>query len=731
MTRPTRPDEAPARPDQRWLILGIAALVVGRPCLTSEGVAQGEGLLWVMLWLTLLVAWAAWGWARQSLWLRWQLPETMLAAVTAWYLLAAWSGSHEGNTRAAINLSFEWLGLAASFFLIRQLIEPPRLTACLLVGMIGLAGLIGTDAVWEYYVEKPRDRRAFEEAKDQEALVRASGLRITRDSPSWGHFVQRLYSDESQATFGLANSLGGWLVPWLVLGCGLFAIWRRGPSRGEPRRWAVGVLLAVLVLLMAVGLWFTQSRTGLLATLCGLGLWATSSFWRTWSPRAWLLGGAAALGLAVALVLALAFTPLGDRFWNSGPGLSLWYRIQYWQGSTELVLERPLLGVGPGQFQSHYTRFKDETASEEVADPHNFLVEMATLSGLPGALLLLGFLASVAWGAWGRSSTSPRGPPPADSSTTTSLLYGVVIGIPLAWVVGLVSGEHLDFIKILIGTLALAGILAVLARWATNLDMPTALVGVAAVAFGINLLSAGGLTFTAVAQAGVILLAVVLNQAGPSPVVRLDQRWALVVLALAIGLFAACHWLAYGPVSASRGLVQAALQAEHWDDRYQLLEAAAEADPRDALPPQALASGLVELWSPSWGDDGLKRVDRWAARFREASGESDLTHYQMALWFEQLAKKTQKNSYAQRADEAYRASLAWYPRNGLRWAQWSDFLAEQSEEAQAVTAAREALRLHERTPHRDKKLPSELHERLQRRVEAGSPPLSAPEPPAD
>ncbi len=62
-----------------------------------------------------------------------------------------------------------------------------------------------------------------------------------------------------------------------------------------------------------------------------------------------------------------------------------------------MIRDHPWLGCGPGNFQDVYTAYKLPTASEEVRDPHDFLLEIAATAGLPalaamGIVLVLFFL---------------------------------------------------------------------------------------------------------------------------------------------------------------------------------------------------------------------------------------------------------------------------------------------------------------------------------------------------
>ena len=79
---------------------------------------------------------------------------------------------------------------------------------------------------------------------------------------------------------------------------------------------------------------------------------------------------------------------------------SLGYRLEYWQATAAMIRDYPLSGCGVGNFQAYYAKYKLPQSSEMVADPHNFLFEIAATSGLP-ALALWVF----AWLAWFRQMT--------------------------------------------------------------------------------------------------------------------------------------------------------------------------------------------------------------------------------------------------------------------------------------------------------------------------------------
>ena len=62
-----------------------------------------------------------------------------------------------------------------------------------------------------------------------------------------------------------------------------------------------------------------------------------------------------------------------------------------------MIADHPWPGCGPGNFQEVYTEYKLPKASEEIADPHNFLLEIWATAGTPAALAFLGVLGCFAW----------------------------------------------------------------------------------------------------------------------------------------------------------------------------------------------------------------------------------------------------------------------------------------------------------------------------------------------
>ena len=73
-----------------------------------------------------------------------------------------------------------------------------------------------------------------------------------------------------------------------------------------------------------------------------------------------------------------------------------------------MIRDYPWSGCGPGNFQGSYTRYKLPEASEVVADPHNFLMEIWSTAGTPAMLAFLAILGCVAWNCCGPGDRTTR-----------------------------------------------------------------------------------------------------------------------------------------------------------------------------------------------------------------------------------------------------------------------------------------------------------------------------------
>ena len=200
-----------------------------------------------------------------------------------------------------------------------------------------------------------------------------------------------LDSNEIFATFGLANSLAGFLVGPLVLLVGVIIQNLSSANAKGSRAVAIGLAAGPLLCILTC-LILTKSRSAYIGLVVALAVLAWRS--RGHVPPRLLYG----FGLGVAvMIVALAAAGLAtgrlDREVVTQSPMSLRYRWEYWQGAWGVITDgastlRQALsatpfwaGVGPGNFGHHYLKYKLPQASEEIQDPHNLVLEVWSVAG--------------------------------------------------------------------------------------------------------------------------------------------------------------------------------------------------------------------------------------------------------------------------------------------------------------------------------------------------------------
>jgi hypothetical protein len=568
------------RGDALWACLFallIVALVLGSR-LTRGAVEPGK-------WPGRVVDWTAW-------------------SLAGWMMLAAFGASPPGNQRLAINEAWVWVCGAAVLTSVRRLSVPSRVSASILLLLLACSAALATHALHQSFVSLPQTRLRYE--REPDTVLRDAGVIAPEGSAERMVFENRLYDGGPTATFALANSLAGVLVVGLLIALG--ALGFRWPNLDVPTR---AVLIGLTAVCLA-GILVSGSRSAVGATALSVMVLAAASARK-----------GAAVALTIAAVASLAvIVGVGSfgkaEWWQRAPA-SLATRFQYWRSTVQLVADRPLFGAGPGNFQSIYERYREDLAGEQIADPHNFLMETIASGGLvAGAFLLaLGLAsASIAWnrlaaGSSPRRARSGKDEPRNlmdDAEGRRDNVAGVIARVdPVRW--------------LWIGAgIALVAVWALGIRWglipdveANLLALPIALVTIgwisrrgasisagwidrtAAIALAgllIHLLVSGGWTVPGVAIHAWVLGGVItrVKGEGPSPRRGTPDRsaptWPPGACLLAVLILIA--WLCFGsirPVRTTREALTAAGVARQGGSVAQIeraLDRAVEADPWDA-----------------------------------------------------------------------------------------------------------------------------------------------------
>lgn len=190
---------------------------------------------------------------------------------------------------------------------------------------------------------------------------------------------------------GNPNLLAGYLIPAIALSLAAIFAWQR---------WLPKALALTMFIVNCACLIFTFSRGGwigfvvcLFVFLVLLVFWYTPHLparWRRWAMPA-LLGGTAGI-----LVLAMLFVgPVRDRVLSIFIGRkdsSNNFRMNVWSSVIEMIRDRPILGIGPGNtaFNKIYPQYMKSRFSALSA--YSIFLEVAVETGFIGFCCFLWLL---------------------------------------------------------------------------------------------------------------------------------------------------------------------------------------------------------------------------------------------------------------------------------------------------------------------------------------------------
>ena len=707
------------------------ALFVATALIPETATSLGTHVVIVMTWFLVALGCLAQRWAQRAS----RAGQGRLRPVATDWAVGLFFVVHSvsavvnlwaGQPRATLNGLWLWIAMGLLYLCLRLLATTGPAQRAALAAWIALAVGLSAYGYFQVGYSYPQQRARY--AQDPEGELLSGGIDAPLGTPQRRHVEDRLASIEPTGTFVLTNSLAGFLVPATILLIGIGgAMWS-----AMPRDWKRLAAISGLLLVVAGCLLLTKSRSAYLAMAAGCVVLALSRI----VPRAWLrwqsIVGVVVL-LVVATAVAVQFGGL-DRQVITEAEKSLHYRLQYWQAATAMVSDYPWFGCGPGNFKSYYTHYKVPEASEEVADPHNFLLEIAATAGVPALVALVTVLGSLGIGRPMRSSRPAEDTATADAwETAPSAVYaGLVGGFFLAFPAGWSGGFGPDLALLWTALPAACLTLVCLHAWVAQGTTPAPILAIALGTLLVNLLAAGGIGFPGVGQLLWWCLALLVNaRALAEPpiesnagAVRRGAVWqagsALILVILAI----ACYFTMYRPVLAAREKMAESRQARSEAASETLVLAAAEDDPWWGEPWELLAQLYAEKWLASRDERTMERFLASERAFRERDRAASRVDRRCGDWFLEMYVSSRDVELGQQAVAAYERAVATYPNSGLFHAQlaWACYLTGDS--GRARQEAEEAARLDQLMPHAEMRL---SQQRLTADQAAGALGMAAPE----
>jgi O-antigen ligase len=410
-------------PSQAALLLTSILIVLSQwnPCDTVMGIASGDSMPLIVLSMA-IGFFVAMNWVldrneSDPYGMSWFLVGSCIA-FACWLRFATHFQVQYVNGRYSLNGCWQWISQIVLLLSLVQLCRSKWVADTLVTLLLSCA--TGTVAItlFQYFYTLPKDRFAF----SQDPNLFLEQLGVVPGSSDAMLYASRLGSLEPTGPFALTNSLAGFLLIWIVF---LLAIAILVASRGietKNVRRSLCWLLGILVILTCA-IWLTRSRSALLA----MGVGGASVLWfvpyiRERCLRLFRTYRMVLVGLACCFLVAIVYVAVREPQLFTEAGKSLSYRFEYWQGAWKIVQMHPWYGVGSGNFQSSYAQVKAITASETPADPHNFLVEVTCVGGIPLLIFLLAIVSIVAYPLVSGRTRQENTTPALNSSDKSSIV---------------------------------------------------------------------------------------------------------------------------------------------------------------------------------------------------------------------------------------------------------------------------------------------------------------------
>ncbi len=636
----------------------------------------------------------------------------------------------QGDQRAALNGLWEWASIGCSWLILRDLLRAPEMKQLLARSLWILCIVLMVCGFWQHFYWYPQQAGDLKELlalqqkrETQQTLSAVEAQRFEKLNSALGQTLFSLdpagqrtlldraaHSVEPIGRFALANSFAAVLIVGFFLS--LQVAWnefQHPTSRSS--RW----IAVIIVLLIVSCLLLTKSRTAIAAVtlvliLRGLQLGIRQAFWTPARRR--IAGGVVTALILIPMILTLSGGL--DREVISEAPKSLQYRIEYWSGTLGLISESPLFGVGPGNFRQHYLKHKLPGSSEEILDPHNYLLDAWAHGGL---LALLGVLVLTYLAA--RNLFRRSDPVSLVDNTRLPLLPVALTGAGAALIVfaeqWLFEGFS-DFavLSLLLGFIVTAAVMFV---WLPVSAFPRNTFAAACGALLLHLLGAGGLSMPAILQ--LVLLLFLLELIPASGASSTSPR-ALGAGSLVFGLLTVgCLWTGLLPVLKVTSLLDQSrdiyFRQGNARAAEKLLKEAAVADPLSPEPHQQLGMLSYQQWTQrrtetQLFDEAVQELSE-AIRRDPAAGKRWLM---LAEWWNARAASDGHVESANHAVDAARQGLERYPHYAPLWVQLALALEKAGESA--AEAASQAIRLDDlnhKNRHVDKYLPDATRKHLE------------------
>ncbi len=462
-------------------LLGVIIAWAMLQPLDSTSVFDGSALPQNMAWILLAILVSLDQLASKRRFALSKIELSVLLVVAVWMIVVTLRAGSSFNPRTGWHGCWHMFSGISLYYAIRSLILSARERSAA-IGLV-LAGALTLSGVGLYQVASAFPEMRAEYQRDPDSMIAKLQLDAPAGSPARKRLEDRLNSPEPYATFSLANSLAALLSGALVISIGSLgfsALHSASPNfaslspvnlssnsstaasrshRFQRGRWSIIALTAVCLLLGIV--WFlTRSRVAYLAVPTAMGALILGTLWQYGKPRQLLTNSKAIRWIKLSAISLIVIGVVGAGWmWKRDPLVfteatkSLAFRMDYWKATTAMIADAPLFGVGLGNFQAIYPQYMLPRASETIADPHNWILDIASTCSLPIAIVIVVCLSMRLL----HKPSSDCDQPIESGSKQSPIVFGAVVGGALGWMVMYLFGYESGMLVALFVAMSVAG----------------------------------------------------------------------------------------------------------------------------------------------------------------------------------------------------------------------------------------------------------------------------------
>jgi O-antigen ligase len=640
------------------------------------------------------------------------IVDVLAWAMAGWMAISLYAQHEQANVRSGVNECGWWLATAAVITVSRR-VATDRVTTLALLRLFAVVAVGVAIYGWhQWWIGIPKMIADYQ--RDPEAMLEQVGIVAEKGSAMRVVFENRLYDGGPTGTFALANSMAVMLLGGLVVVTGLYIVAR--PTLARVQHYVYPLAIAIVFGMVLA----SRSRSAVLAILLLTALLVAMQFrqragrWmRAHRLRSLLIVISATLVVGGSLLYALRGTE-----WLEQAPASVAIRLNYWRASMSMLSDSPWFGVSPGQFKASYESYRAAASNEQIADPHQFLLQIATAGGLPALAVLVLMIVCMVWrpgavrvtidqaneakGTTKSGETHTPGEANAVAAGGGTVLVGALLALCGVWIFGAAVGQVPTFDAGLVATIGAVVFAAIamfgdggVSREKGERSLRSA-AGYAVVAMAIAMLTSGGISVPGVSLFAWALLGLVTpvqvaeqtrgaEQARTAESVQGTQSFGVnrptVVLACAIIVcLLVWHRVGIAPIDKSKAALnrfEFAWSQQQIEAAVTALEDAALADRWDVSPWVQLAAiyrslavarpGEREKWEASWDQaeqEAIARAPRDPVVLKQL-GDNRLIHFQ----------RYQEPVAVQRANAIFERVVELSPSHQAYAAQWAAILA--------------------------------------------------------